>query len=123
MSGAFTVSEQDSAPKAPLVYPDRWPCKYPRMAGSIAQDCEYPNCDCGPSEESQEAIFIKAGDPLRKEKVAAAHSSGRLAYIEHRCRNCLGRGWFGREEEPWNQRCCRDCAGLGWISEQIHAGP
>lgn len=36
--------------QSPLVYPDGWRCKYPRFVGSIAQDCEYPNCDCGPPE-------------------------------------------------------------------------
>lgn len=44
------ANELKANEQRPLVYPDMWPCKYPRMAGSIAQDCEYPNCDCGPEE-------------------------------------------------------------------------
>lgn len=41
---------QKAGEQRSLVYPDSWPCKYPRVAGSIAQDCEYPNCDCEPAE-------------------------------------------------------------------------
>jgi hypothetical protein len=42
---AITLWNERKQPR-PLVYPDGWKCKYPRSVGSIAQDCEYPNCDC-----------------------------------------------------------------------------
>lgn len=65
-----------------------------------------------------EAAFIKEGHPCLKQMAAEYIASGRVVYIEHRCPNCLGRGWFGRKEAPWAHRYCGDCGGIGWISRR-----
>lgn len=68
--------------------------------------------------EGPGTLFIKEGHPNFKELAAAGLSAGRVVYIEYKCRNCLGRGWFGRAEAPWAKRHCGDCAGIGWTTRR-----
>ncbi len=48
---AFVDAKLSQRQRLPLVYPDGWACKYPRAVGTIAPQCTYPFCDCGPVED------------------------------------------------------------------------